>query len=94
MPLQWPNVPTLPGRLSLDVLHYVSKNYKFSPPAGAYKLGAVSARFLDQNKEDIHFSMITKLQNGTSESRRRLAIYCAKVSKDNQIHHHYCKSFE
>ena len=83
MPVQWRDVPTLPGRLSLDVLHYISRTYSFTPGAGAYKLDAVSARFLNQNKEDIQVSMITELQNGTSESRQRLAIYCAKVTTDH-----------
>jgi len=89
MPTKWPDAVTLPGRISLDVLHYILKNYSFSPSAGAYKLGAVSTRFLDQNKEDIHSSMIPELQNGTPETRRRLAIYCAKVSKDHSVHKHH-----
>ncbi|EEB87347.1 hypothetical protein MPER_15322, partial [Moniliophthora perniciosa FA553] len=29
-------------------------------------------------KEDVHHSVITDLQNGTPESRRRLAVYCLK----------------
>lgn len=32
-----------------------------------------------EQKEDVHHSIITDLQNGTSESRRRLAVYCLKV---------------
>ena len=33
-----------------------------------------------EQKEDVHHSIITDLQNGTAESRRRLAVYCLKVS--------------
>ena len=85
---KWPDAPMLPGRISLDVFHYITTNYEFPPVPGARALGAVSSRFLGQNKEDIHFSMITELQNGTSESRQRMAIYCAKVSNDHRIYYH------
>ncbi len=44
------------------------------PPA------AVSAHFLGEQKEDVHHSCITDLQNGNEETRRRLAVYCLKVS--------------
>jgi DNA polymerase delta subunit 1 len=44
----------------------------------SYSLNAVSAKFLGEQKEDVHHSVITELQNGTPESRRRLAIYCLK----------------
>lgn len=45
----------------------------------SYSLNAVSAEFLGEQKEDVHHSVITELQNGGPESRRRLAIYCLKV---------------
>jgi DNA polymerase delta subunit 1 len=31
-----------------------------------------------EQKEDVHHSIITELQNGNEETRRRLAIYCLK----------------
>jgi DNA polymerase delta subunit 1 len=31
-----------------------------------------------QQKEDVHYSIITDLQNGGPETRRRLAVYCIK----------------
>lgn len=46
----------------------------------SYSLNAVCAQFLGEQKEDVHHSVITELQNGTDESRRRLAVYCLKVS--------------
>ena len=33
-----------------------------------------------EQKEDVHHSIISDLQNGNSETRRRLAVYCLKVS--------------
>jgi len=44
----------------------------------SYSLNAVCAHFLDEQKEDVHHSIITELQNGTPDSRRRLAVYCLK----------------
>lgn len=35
---------------------------------------------LGKTKDDVHFSEISKLQNGNADSRRRLAQYCLKVS--------------
>ena len=32
-----------------------------------------------EQKEDVHHSIISDLQNGNSETRRRLAVYCLKV---------------
>lgn len=46
----------------------------------SYTLNAVCAHFLGEQKEEVHYSIITELQNGTDESRRRLAVYCLKVS--------------
>ena len=31
-----------------------------------------------EQKEDVHHSVITDLQNGTAQTRRRLAVYCLK----------------
>lgn len=62
------------------MLHFISTNYSLKGD-GAYKLGAVSQYFLLQSKEDVDFSAIAELQDGTPETRRRLAIYCAKVRK-------------
>jgi DNA polymerase delta subunit 1 len=45
----------------------------------SYTLNSVCAQFLGEQKEDVHHSVITELQNGTPESRRRLAVYCMKV---------------
>ncbi|KAI5806949.1 DNA polymerase family B-domain-containing protein [Geopyxis carbonaria] len=62
------------GRLQMDMLQVVQRDYQLR----SYTLNSVSAHFLGEQKEDVHYSMITELFNGTSESRRRLAVYCLK----------------
>lgn len=62
------------GRVQFDVLQIVQRDYKLR----SYTLNAVSAHFLNEQKEDVHYSIITELQNGTEETRRRLALYCLK----------------
>lgn len=44
----------------------------------SYTLNAVSYHFLQEQKEDVHHSIITDLQNGNAQTRRRLAVYCLK----------------
>jgi len=63
------------GRLQLDLLQFMQREYKLR----SYTLNSVCARFLGEQKEEVHHSVITELQNGTPESRRRLAVYCLKV---------------
>lgn len=65
------------GRLQMDMLQVVQRDYKLR----SYTLNAVCAQFLGEQKEDVHHSIITELQNGTPESRRRLAVYCLKVRR-------------
>lgn len=67
-------VVNIDGRIQLDMLQYIQREYKLR----SYTLNAVSAHFLGEQKEDVHHSIITELQNGTPESRRRLAVYCLK----------------
>jgi DNA polymerase delta subunit 1 len=38
----------------------------------------VSYQFLQEQKEDVHHSIIADLQNGNDQTRRRLAVYCLK----------------
>ncbi|VFQ91089.1 unnamed protein product [Cuscuta campestris] len=65
---------TLEGRVQFDLLQAVQRDYKLS----SYSLNSVSAHFLNEQKEDVHHSIISDLQNGNSETRRRLAVYCLK----------------
>ena len=64
----------LAGRLQLDLLQVMQRDHKLR----SYSLNSVSFEFLGEQKEDVHHSLITELQNGGPESRRRLAIYCMK----------------
>ncbi|KAJ3019409.1 DNA-directed DNA polymerase delta [Thoreauomyces humboldtii] len=64
----------LEGRLQMDVLQVMQRDYKLR----SYTLNSVCAHFLGEQKEDVHYSIITDLQNGNDETRRRLAIYCLK----------------
>lgn len=56
------------------MLQAMTRDYKLR----SYTLNAVCAQFLGEQKEDVHHSIITELQNGTADSRRRLAVYCLK----------------
>lgn len=65
---------TINGRVIFDLLPYMYRNHKLS----SYSLNSVSAEFLGQQKEDVHYSIISDLQQGTDSDRRRLAVYCYK----------------
>ena len=64
----------LDGRLQMDLLQVMQRDYKLR----SYSLNSVCAHFLGEQKEDVHYSIISDLQNGNEETRRRLAIYCLK----------------
>ncbi|MCL7039062.1 hypothetical protein MKW94_030269 [Papaver nudicaule] len=65
---------TIEGRVQFDLFQVMQRDYKLS----SYSLNSVSAHFLGEQKEDVHHSIISDLQNGNSETRRRLAVYCLK----------------
>lgn len=65
---------TIDGRVQFDMLPVIQKEYKLR----SYTLNAVSAEFLGDQKEDVHYSMIGDLFTTSAETRRRLAIYCLK----------------
>lgn len=62
------------GRIQFDLLGIMRKDYKLR----SYTLNSVCATFLQSQKEDVHYSIITQLQNGDDDTRRRLAVYCIK----------------
>ena len=62
------------GRVIFDLLLVLVRDYKLR----SYRLNAVSYLFLQEQKEDVHHSIIADLQNGNEQTRRRLAIYCLK----------------
>lgn len=62
------------GRVPFDLLLVLLRDYKLR----SYTLNAVSYHFLQEQKEDVHHSIITDLQNESDQTRRRLAVYCIK----------------
>ncbi|XP_072172406.1 DNA polymerase delta catalytic subunit-like [Diadema setosum] len=62
------------GRIQFDLLQVLIRDYKLR----SYRLNAVSYHFLQEQKEDVQHSIITDLQNGNEQTRRRLAVYCLK----------------
>jgi len=62
------------GRVVFDLLLILIRDYKLR----SYTLNAVSFHFLGEQKEDVHHSVISDLQHGNSQTRRRLAVYCLK----------------
>jgi DNA polymerase delta subunit 1 len=62
------------GRVQFDVLQVLQRDHKLS----SYSLNAVCAHFLGEQKEDVHHSIISDLQAGNADTRRRLAVYCLK----------------
>ncbi|XP_076816979.1 DNA polymerase delta catalytic subunit-like isoform X1 [Clavelina lepadiformis] len=62
------------GRVQFDVFVALLREKKLR----SYTLNAVSFHFLGEQKEDVHHSIITELQHGNSQTRRRLAVYCLK----------------
>ncbi len=64
----------LEGRILLDMYTYIIREHKLR----SYSLNNVSFQFLNEQKEDVHHSLITSLWEQNEYSRRRLAVYCMK----------------
>lgn len=62
------------GRVAYDMLTVMKRDFKLR----SYTLNNVCKEILGEQKEDVHYSIITDLQNGDDQTRRRLAIYCIK----------------
>ena len=62
------------GRVQFDVMVILMRDQKLS----SYSLNSVCAHFLGEQKEDVHHSIISDLQAGDANTRRRLAVYCLK----------------
>ncbi|KAK6128262.1 hypothetical protein DH2020_038000 [Rehmannia glutinosa] len=67
---------TIEGRIVLDLLQAIEREHDLR----SYSLNSVSAHFLNEQKEHLDHSVIYDLQDGNSETRRRLAVYCLKVN--------------
>lgn len=64
----------------MDTQEFAMRNSLKGGSDGPYRLDSLSKKYLGQNKEDINFKEIRPLQEGTSSDRRKLAVYCLKVS--------------
>ncbi|KAK9885614.1 hypothetical protein WA026_012378 [Henosepilachna vigintioctopunctata] len=62
------------GRVPYDMLVVTKRDFKLR----SYTLNSVCQEILGEQKEDVHYSIITDLQNGDEQTRRRLAVYCIK----------------
>ncbi len=62
------------GRIVMDMIEYIRRNAKLR----SYSLNAVSAHYLNDQKEDVHPSQISVLHEGTDKDRKRLVEYCIK----------------
>ena len=62
------------GRCLFDLLPIIMKEHNLR----SYTLNSVSLHFLNEQKEDVHHSIIRDLQNGNDENRKRIAVYCLK----------------
>lgn len=65
---------TIDGRVQFDMIVVIQAEHKLR----SYSLNAVSAEFLGEQKEDVHYSMMGDLFVTSAETRRRLAVYCLK----------------
>ena len=62
------------GRAIIDIYIHMLNSKKLK----SYKLNSVSYEILNEQKEDVHHSIISTLQDGNSKTRNRLATYCLK----------------
>ncbi|KAK4538200.1 hypothetical protein CDCA_CDCA16G4225 [Cyanidium caldarium] len=65
---------SIEGRVVMDMMQVIIREYKLR----SYSLNSVASEFLDEQKEDVHYSIISDLQAGNEHTRRRLAVYCLK----------------
>uniref|UniRef100_A0A0N5A1K8 DNA polymerase n=1 Tax=Parastrongyloides trichosuri TaxID=131310 RepID=A0A0N5A1K8_PARTI len=64
----------LEGRVIFDVFQIVLRDFKLR----SYTLNNVSYHFLNSQKEDVDHTIISDLQTGNPQTRKRLAVYCLK----------------
>ncbi|ELP86560.1 DNA polymerase delta catalytic subunit, putative [Entamoeba invadens IP1] len=64
----------LEGRIPFDMFQVIQRDYKLR----SYTLNFVSSNFLGDQKEDVHYSDIADLHNGSPDDRNRIAVYCLK----------------
>lgn len=63
-----------PGRIIFDMHGYIFHNVKLR----SYSLNFVSEHYLKERKEDVDYSQIKPMFNGSDDDRQRLVEYCIK----------------
>ena len=67
-----------PGRIQLDTFNWIMNGFE---KERSYKLGALAAKYLDDNKDDVGYSMIGPMFRQSDATRARLGKYCMKDSE-------------
>jgi DNA polymerase delta subunit 1 len=62
------------GRLIFDMSQVIRRDFNLR----SYTLNAVSVHFLNEQKEDVPYSSMRRLQEGNKDTRKRLASYCLR----------------
>ncbi|KAK4887632.1 hypothetical protein RN001_003903 [Aquatica leii] len=62
------------GRVAYDMLVVMKRDFKLR----SYTLNNACNEILGEQKEYLHYNIITDLQNGDEQTRKRLAVYCIK----------------
>eukprot|EP00873_Tetraselmis_striata_P026980 jgi/Tetstr1/447244/TSEL_034681.t1 len=65
---------TIPGRVNVDLMHVIRKEYKFT----SYSLNSVSRNVLQDEKDDVSAQDIFRLQDGSADDRATIARYCVQ----------------
>lgn len=65
---------TIPGRVNVDLIHVIRKEYKFT----SYSLNNVSKSVLKDEKDDVSAQDIFRLQDGSDDDRAIIAKYCVQ----------------
>lgn len=67
----------IPGRVVLDEMLVIQDLYNLD----SVSLNYVAERFLNLRKNDVHYSEISRLHEGTPDDRQRLCLYCVRDSE-------------
>lgn len=67
--------------MQLDLYMFILNTEYGADSSASNGLNAVADRFLGERKEDIPYTQINELQDGDSETRHRLAVYCQKARR-------------
>ena len=62
-----------PGRTQLDTLPWIQSNTRDNR---SFKLGSLGAKYLNDTKMDVSYTMIVPLWKRSDATRARLAAYC------------------